>query len=242
MHSNNYILLFVTALTLVVAVVLAALFSSLKPMHDANEAIYNKKAILMAIKDHLGADPQRMSGDDITAIFNDQIDQFAIDMDGNIIDGLKAEDIDMKKEKKKPEAERRLPLYVFKKGGEKKFIISVRGNGLWDEIWGCIALEEDLNTVSGVSFDHQGETPGLGAEIKDNPAFPAQFVGEQIYEEDGDYVSIEVEKGGSDPLDKHAVDAISGATITCDGVSEMLDRGIAYYEPYFKKLKMASGQ
>jgi Na+-transporting NADH:ubiquinone oxidoreductase subunit C len=161
-------------------------------------------------------------------------------MEGEVIEGLKAEDIDMAKERKKPEAERRLPLYVYEQDGNGYYIVSVRGNGLWDEIWGNIALKEDLNTIAGASFDHKGETPGLGAEIKDNPAFPAQFKGKEIYDE-GEYVSVTVRKGGArDP--QHEVDGISGATVTADGVTEMLYRGIKYYEPYFEDLRSNSQQ
>ncbi|MCP3894235.1 MAG: FMN-binding protein, partial [Bacteroides sp.] len=113
------------------------------------------------------------------------------------------------------------------------------GNGLWDDIWGNIALEDDLNTVTGAMFDHKGETPGLGAEIKDNPSFAKQFEGKKLYEDDGDYVSITVQKGKAKNL-VHEVDGISGATVTCVGVTEMLVRGIRYYEPYFKQLKEAT--
>ena len=152
-------------------------------------------------------------------------------------DGALAEDIDMAKEKKKPESDRLLPLYVFSPegSGDKYYIVSVRGNGLWDEIWGNIALGSDLNTIVGATFDHKGETPGLGAEIKDNPNFSKNFKGKKIYK-DGEYVSVIVRKGGArDQV--YEVDGISGATVTADGVSEMLYRGIKYYEPYFAKLR-----
>jgi Na+-transporting NADH:ubiquinone oxidoreductase subunit C len=102
-----------------------------------------------------------------------------------------------------------------------------------------VALKSDLNTIAGATFDHKGETPGLGAEIKDNPSFAEQFEGKEIYESDGDYVSIKVRKGGArDP--KHEVDGISGATVTADGVSEMLYRGLKYYQPYIDKVKQQS--
>ena len=96
-----------------------------------------------------------------------------------------------------------------------------------------------MNTIAGVSFDHQGETPGLGAEIKDNPMFPKQFEGTKIYDDAGTYRSVMVRKGGRKNK-IHEVDGISGATVTADGVTEMLVRGIKYYEPYFSKLKKKS--
>ena len=143
---------------------------------------------------------------------------------------MTAVSIDMAKEKKKPEAERMYPVYKVNLDNSSYYIFSVRGNGLWDAIWGNVALEQDMNTVAGVSFDHAGETPGLGAEIKDNATWRAQFVGKKIY--DGDkYVSIYVRKGGA--IDKeHEVDGLSGATITADGVTEMLYNGLKAYEPY----------
>ncbi|HHS95124.1 MAG TPA: NADH:ubiquinone reductase (Na(+)-transporting) subunit C, partial [Phaeodactylibacter sp.] len=151
--------------------------------------------------------------------------------------GGRPEDIDMAKEKKKAEAERIFPIYIYNNNGKNYYIVALRGNGLWDEIWGYIALDSDLNTILGASFDHKGETPGLGAEIKDNPAFSKNFKGKKIYDERGEYVSVKVVKGGAKKGDLHGVDGISGATVTGDGVSEMLQKGMRYYEAYFKKLK-----
>jgi Na+-transporting NADH:ubiquinone oxidoreductase subunit C len=77
----------------------------------------------------------------------------------------------------------------------KNYILPVRGNGLWDEIWGFITLEADGNTIKGVAFDHKGETPGLGAEIKDNKNWKEQFVGTKLFEGD-EFVGVDVVKGG----------------------------------------------
>jgi len=138
---------------------------------------------------------------------------------------------------KKDEADRVLPLFVYtKKDGSKYYILSAAGKGLWDVIWGCVALEDDLKTIAGVSFDHKAETPGLGAEIKDNKAWVAQFAGKKIYDESGTYTSVYVRKGGAKDMN-YEVDGISGATITANGVSEMLNRGLKYYEPYLSGIK-----
>lgn len=236
MHSTRYIFTFVTLLTMVVALVLSLLATGLKPIHDRNEAIYNKKAILSAIESNLDAKASTMTDDQVQTIFDSQIEQIVVDMNGNVIDGVIAEQIDMARERKKPVADQRLPIYIYNSQEGKIYIVSVRGSGLWDEIWGSIALEDDFNTIAGAAFDHKGETPGLGAEIKDNPKFPAQFVGKKLYNESGEFVSVEVKKGGiREPA--HQVDAISGSTITGNGVTEMLDRGLQYYEPYFNKQK-----
>lgn len=224
--------MFTLAMTTIVALVLSGLFYSTKEMVKVNEAVFNKRAILAAVKDDLGANLADLSNEEVLSIFETKIEQIVLDMSGNDIDTLMAEKVDMKRERKKPEPDRVLPLYIFDTGKEKLYIVSIRGNGLWDEIWGFIALKEDFNTVSGVSFDHVAETPGLGAEIKDSPMFLAQFKGKKLY--DGtNYKSITVVKGKA--KDKNfEVDGISGATITSNGVTEMLKRGIKYYEPFFK--------
>ena len=238
--STRYVITFVTILTAVVAVLLTGFRQATKAQADLNEEIFNKRAILSAVEDYLGegVTVADLSDDDVINIFDKQVEQVALDMTGQTLDGTMAEDIDMAKERKKPEAERQLPLYVYNQDGENYYILSVRGAGLWDAIWGNIALKSDLNTIVGVAFDHAGETPGLGAEIKDNPAFPAQFKGKELYTESGQYISVLVRKGGAkDP--KHEVDAISGATVTCDGVTDMLFEGIKYYEPYFNSIRQS---
>ena len=114
--------------------------------------------------------------------------------------------------------------------------LSVQGKGLWDVIWGNIALEKDMNTIAGVDFDHRQETPGLGAEIKDNKAWKKQFVGKSILDAAGNVKGIDVMKGGAkEPT--WQVDGISGATITADGVGEMMQRGLKYYAPVIESMK-----
>ena len=114
----------------------------------------------------------------------------------------------------------------------------MRGKGLWGPIWGYVALEDDMNTVHGASFGHKGETPGLGAEIE-TAAFQQQFVGEKIFDESGKFVSVRLVKSGANPDDKHAVDAVSGGTITSNGVTEMLHRTLGYYVSYFREKQKA---
>ena len=131
-------------------------------------------------------------------------------------------------------------VYSNPTSGKTYYITAVRGKGLWDEIWGSIALEEDFKTIAGVSFDHAAETPGLGAEIKDNSAWVSQFTGKSIYNDAGEFVSILVRKGGAIPGNPHQVDAITGATITGDGVTKMWEKGLVQYEPYFATLKASN--
>jgi Na+-transporting NADH:ubiquinone oxidoreductase subunit C len=234
-HSSSYIIRFVLIMTTVSALVLASLNTFLAEKHASNEMLYNRRAILASVEPYIdgGKRVAQLSDDEVNQIFGQQIKQYVLDMNGGRIDGKQAEEVDMARERKKPEADRLLPMYVFTNGeGTSLYILSVRGNGLWDEIWGNIALKDDLVTIAGASFDHTGETPGLGAEIKDNPRFSAQFAGKRIFNEQGEYTSVLVRKGGArDPY--HEVDGISGATVTADGVSEMLKRGLRYYQPYF---------
>ena len=236
MEKTNYIVAFILILTASVAVLLTGLREVTKEKAAQNEDIFNKRALLSAVEDHLGdgVTVKSLSDQDVLDIFNKQVEQLVLNMDGDEVEGMMAEDVEMEKEKKKPEADRVLPLFIYNTGQEKFYILSVRGSGLWDEIWGAVALENDFNTVAGASFDHKGETPGLGAEIKDNPSFSANFKGKKIYDE-GEYVSVTVRKGGARDQE-HEVDGISGATVTADGVTEMLYRGIKYYQPYFQDL------
>lgn len=235
--TTKYIVTFVLIMTVVVAFILAGMNTFLKPIHDLNEAVYNKKSVLLSISNEFETPVASMTAQEVQDIFDTRIDELAVDAEGNEVEGLSAEEVILETELKKPKAEQRYPMYVYnKEDGSKIYIISVRGQGLWDAIWGSVALQEDLSTVEGASFDHAGETPGLGAEIKDNPSFPASFVGKKIYDEEGNFTSIQVVKGMLQ-RPEHQVEAISGATITMNGVTDMLERGIQNYEPFFEKIE-----
>lgn len=241
MGSTRYILIFTIVMCVLVALLLSGMFYATKPVADQNEKVFNKRAILAAVDAHLETNSKNMSDQQVLDVFNSQVEQVAVNTQGEVVEGVQAENIDMAKERKKPESERILPFFVYNtKDGKKFYIISVRGNGLWDEIWGNVALESDLNTVAGASFDHKAETPGLGAEIKDNPSFAAQFTDTKIYDEEGMFVSVLVRKGGAKDKE-HEVDGISGATITSDGVTKMLKNGLELYQPYFEKIRKEEG-
>ena len=228
-------------MTVAVAVILTGFRMATADQAAINEKVFNKRAILKSLAGGLDGNLDDMSDDQVQSVFNDNVKQFVIKADGTLAEDatLVAEDIKMKKEVKKAVADRNLPLFVYTNPSNNKsyYITSVRGKGLWDEIWGSVALEQDFNTIVGVSFDHAAETPGLGAEIKDNTAWVSQFTGKSIYNDAGEYVSILVRKGGAIPGNPHQVDAITGATITGDGVTKMLENGLKLYEPYFATLK-----
>lgn len=126
---------------------------------------------------------------------------------------------------------RLLPVYVCKKDTSKYYVFPMWGKGLWGPIWGFIALKSDLNTVYGAVFDSKDETPGLGAEIN-KPKFQKDFAGKKLYDNKGDFTSIQVVKGGAPQSDIHGVDAVSGGTITSKGVQAMLYDCLSSYETF----------
>ena len=152
-------------------------------------------------------------------------------------------DIVLAKEIKKDYDKQHFPLYIAEINDEKYYIIELRGVGLWDAIWGYMSLKNDLNTIKGVSFDHKGETAGLGAEITKD-WFKESFVGEKVFDLDGNLAGITVLKGNNDPnntdKDDHEVDAISGSTITGDGVTDMIKERLNNYLVYFDSIKTNS--
>lgn len=232
-NSNIYVFGYAVTVTLVVAVLLTFTSLKLQPLKDANELNNKKKEILGSVI----PEAKELKGEEVSAKFEEVVQQVMIDASGKVIENTDVApiDINLKKEKKKPLNDQRLPLFIAKVDGKNNYIIPVRGSGLWDEIWGFVALNSDANTIGGVAFDHAGETPGLGAEIKDNKNWKNQFVGKKIFEE-GEFVSVKVVKGGIKNPD-HQVDAISGATITGDGVSAMLYNDMGKYVDYLKNVK-----
>lgn len=236
-NSTGYVLFFVVTMTTVVALALTGVREFTKDVAKQNEDIFNKRAVLASVNDYLGmgegVNANSITDQEVLDIFKSKVEQMVFDTKGNPVDGLMAESIKMEKEKKKPVEERNLPLFVYENDGQKFYILAIRGNGLWDEIWGYIALKDDANTIAGASFDHKGETPGLGAEIKDNPVFANNFKERKIFK-DGKFVSVKVRKGGArDQV--YEVDGISGATVTADGVDVMIREGIALYLPFLNE-------
>lgn len=236
MSENNKVIFFVGTMCVVVAFALAGLRGATFDMVNENAAVFTQRAILKSMDSSLPVPVSQLSDAEVQEIFATKMTKsVVVDYEGNVVEGRDALDVDLAEEKKKAEEDRVLPFFVYEDGGKQYYILSLRGNGLWDAIWGYISLEADLETVAGASFDHAGETPGLGAEIKDNQAWVNQFAGTKAYR-DGAYLGIVVRKGGA--KDKtFEVDGLSGATVTADGVDDMLEKFFAYYEPYLKKVK-----
>ena len=115
--------------------------------------------------------------------------------------------------------------------GDVKYVFPLKGMGLWGGISGYIALDADMNTVYGAYFNHESETAGLGAEIKDNQAWQEKFIGKKVF--DGNHnVALSVVKNVEQP--EYQVDCVTGATLTSNGVSEMLQKGFAQYAETLK--------
>lgn len=129
-----------------------------------------------------------------------------------------------------------LPVYVCQKENKTYYVFALRGKGLWGPIWGYISLTDDFNTIYGAYFDHKTETPGLGAEIK-TAMFQNQFKNKKLYDENNQFVSVKVLKGGGSKGNPHGVDAISGGTITSKGVEKMLDDWLSQYNTFIKNQK-----
>ena len=240
--TNKYTILFSIGMVVIVGSLLAFTASSLKPNIQENERMEKQQNILyaMGVNENGSTDIKFIGTDKVAGEFSKYISkQLTINTDGTSDENLEAYLIDVKKEQAKAKngGIRELPLFVGEKDNQTFYIIPIRGKGLWDAIWGYVALDEDM-VVQGAFFDHAAETPGLGANIKQR-YFMDDFVGEQLLEK-GAFQGIKVAKGNNDPKnlikDDYEVDALAGATITGDGVSVMLKKDLAMYVPYLKTL------
>lgn len=233
--SNSYTIIFSVVLVVVVGTLLSFFANFTKADRVKNDQVKAQIDILNAI----GVDANRANA---TEMFGKYIKEQKVIEGDKISDDPTAYLIDVKKEldNAKQGITQRLPLFIAQKDGESLYILPVRGNGLWDAIWGYIALNDDLKSINGVYFDHKGETPGLGANITEK-FFTDDFKGENIYDASGTFKGVEISKSNGDPnnADKldNQVDAISGATITGNGVGAMINSGIRSYLPYFETLK-----
>ena len=223
-NSNSYTIIYSVIIVVIVAFLLAFVFQALKPMQDANVALDKKKQILnsLNIRDLNDAQADAKYKEVIVA---DRI----IDEKGKVLlpgttggenAGFKLESKDYK--------EGKLALYICRVNGETKYVIPVYGMGLWGPISGYIALNADKSTIYGVYFNHESETAGLGAEIKDNKAWQEKFQGKKLFKNGDDKtIALSVEKKVEDPTTQ--VDAVTGATLTSNGVRDMLHEALGKY-------------
>lgn len=242
-ESNTYTVLFAIGMVLIVGTLLAFVATSLEEKISENKRIEKQQNILyaMGINDNDETSIEFVSKSVVGAEFSKYITKQLVITGTEAVEDNNAYLIDIKKEEsdaKNPNYKRRLPLFIGENDGKTLYIIPVRGKGLWDAIWGYVALDDQL-VIQGVYFDHAGETPGLGANIKER-FFMDDFKGEHIL--DGDtFKGITASKSNADPKNLNKtdfeVDAIAGATITGNGLSAMLKKDLAMYVPYLKTLK-----
>ena len=225
--TNTYIFIFALVMVVIVALLLSLAAMSLKPFQDKNIEEEKKQNILASI--HIES-----SRENAVELYSKYISSsFVLNNKGEKKDGIDAFSVDIKAELGKPADQRSLPVYVGTlEDGTQAYVMPLRGKGLWGPIWGYISLKPDLNTVYGAVFDHQGETPGLGAEIN-TKWFQEPFNGKTIFRDSVNFVSVKVLKGGGTKDNPHAVDAISGGTITSKALEAMLDSCLVQYKSYF---------
>lgn len=239
-QSNTYIVTYATILVVVVAAVLSFAAIKLQPMQQANVKTEKMGAILSTIGEGTRADTVSDKNKYIEEEFGKFITQaFFVDSTGTATDAPTEQVLASLNDLPAVFAARTaMPVFVATVGGGKtEYVVPMTGKGLWGPVWGYIALNEDCNTVMGAVFDHKSETPGLGAEIATKP-FQDQFIDKQIFNKDGLFVSIDLMKGkGSSVGNPYAVDAISGGTLTSNGVKAMLFNCLGDYVPFFEKVQ-----
>ena len=242
-QKNVYTVLFAAGMVLVVGSLLAFVSSALKPTIKENERFEKQQNILYAMGVNENSDegsvnfiPTRT----VEQTFSQYIKKQLVIEGDQVTENPEAYLIDMKKEiaaAKKGETPR-LPVLIGEKDGSTFYILPMYGKGLWDAIWGYIAVDEQM-VVQGVYFDHKSETPGLGANIKAR-YFMDDFTGESLL--DGNRIgAVQVAKGNNDPLNQdkqdNQVDALAGATITGNGVTAMIAETMNLYQDYLQTLR-----
>lgn len=231
-QSNTYTIIYAVVLVLIVGVVLSVVYQALRPQQEENIANDTKRQILAA------ALISPKEGETVAQLYDEHItSSFIVNSKGEKIDGgMNPFDVNVSLEVKKPAEERELPVFECSTEAGTKYIVPVYGAGLWGPIWGYIALDNNGETIYGAYFAHQGETPGLGAEIE-KPAFSTQFEGKNIFNASGEFQSVKVVKNGQEPSEGAFVHAISGGTITSQGVQRMLENSLEPYTAFFKSLE-----
>ncbi|MBP5210564.1 MAG: NADH:ubiquinone reductase (Na(+)-transporting) subunit C [Bacteroidales bacterium] len=248
-NSNVYTILYTTLIVVVVAAVLAFAAMTLKPKQDANIKAETISQMLTAAGFSTKEDLAKLSNEKILEKYAEVINTaFLIDAEGRKIADLDtelgsielADNLKLQNSNIKNGKDVELPVYVFDKDGEDLYVVPVYGAGLWGPVWGYIAFDEHCDEIVGAYFDHESETPGLGAKIKDESWFRDQFKGELINMDDPDN-AFDIVKGGSPAGVKEdsKVDAITGATMTCKGLDAAIDTWLKAYMPFFK-IKVAA--
>ena len=245
-NGNIYTVIYTTLVVVLVAAVLATVSQVLAPRQDANVKAETISQMLAAAKFYEKSELDAMGNDKVLEAYRSAVKEaFLIKADGTLDRNLDIESCEIvgtgalkaqNKFIKNGESDKvSIPVIILDKDGERVIVAACYGAGLWGPIWGYIAVNED-KTIRGVYFDHESETPGLGAKIKDEPSFRAEFEGKSvIYSEDAPAFSIV--KGGAPAGVDNAVDAITGATMTCNGLYTAIQTWLDAYEPYLNAIQ-----
>lgn len=235
-NSNIYTFAYASLLVVVVAAGLAFVSGALHKRQQSNMETEKRLNILLSAR--IGEEAAAASDKNalVAHLFDHYItDSYLVNSQGKRIAG-DAFYVDMKNQYEliKQGVFDKLQLPVFEctlQDSSRIYVVGVYGLGLWGPIWGYLSFKDDFNTIYGAVFDHKGETPGLGAEIA-TKTYAKQFQGKTIFGE-GTFVSIKVVKGGAKASDAHAVDAISGGTMTSNALEHVLHSCLSQYLPFF---------
>lgn len=225
-NSNTYTIVYAAVIVVIVAFLLAFVSKSLEAKQNINVALDKKKQILNALN-------IRNLKDDVAAAKYKEVVEADRIIDANaaiITPGEQGGENAAFKLNSADYKAGKLALYICKVDGETKYVLPVYGMGLWGPISGYIAVNADKKTIFGAYFNHESETAGLGAEIKDNVSWQENFQGKKIFGSDGKKIAISVTKKVEDPTTQ--VDGVTGATLTSVGVSEMLHEGFTKYAKF----------
>jgi Na+-transporting NADH:ubiquinone oxidoreductase subunit C len=235
-NSNAYTVIYTTLVVVVVAAVLAFTAMKLKPSQEANAKAETLRQMMSAAQIKPTDELYATNNAGVLQLYADNIDEaYTIGLDGQkngtlsiekasieLVDNLKPQNKAIK-----AGGEATLPVYVFKNGYT---VIPVYGAGLWGPVWGYIAFQPDCRTIAGAYFDHESETPGLGAKIKDEAWFREKFVGKAVAF--GAETLFNLDKNAEESGAANAVDAITGATMTSRGLNEALNVWFKAYESH----------
>lgn len=223
-NSNVYTIVYASVMVIIVAFCLAFISDVLRPMQDDNVANDKRGQILAALNIRDVKDVQ-------TKFDAVVLKDIVVDVNGNVLQEKGGFDVDSKDITAKDDAAKKLPVYVCAVESDTVYVLPLYGRGLWGGLWGYLALKPDFKTVYGAYMSHEGETAGLGARIVETQ-FQEKFQGKIAY---ADSTFTEVVLGVSKKVENPAsqVDAITGATLTSNGVDAMFKTSLAPYKQYF---------
>ena len=223
-NSNVYTVVYASVMVIIAAFLLAFVASVLKDKQDANVANDKRGQILSSLNIRNVED---VTGEYQKVILNDLV----LDVNGKVLQEKGGFDVESKDITAKDPASKKLPLYVAKVNNDTIYVVPLYGRGLWGGISGYLALKKDFDTVFGSYFTHESETAGLGARIVEEE-FQEKFIGKKAFSDSTfQKVALVLSKKIENP--EHEVDAITGATLTSNGVSEMFQTSLLPYQKFF---------